>query len=180
MDNAYASIVATVAAIASAGALYLHWIRWRHDQRSKSLIVKVTPSTQSPSVGDWSAVTLTLRSRSNTGYTAKRISVLWPPSGRLAWRESLFTVAGEHDWDELQFQEPAHSPRQLEAALVVSHAGQKSAFHPQAHFRTAYGDKESAEFFLKRNGRGRVLLAIDIEPEDISEPPFTRRRWISL
>ncbi|KQX42407.1 hypothetical protein ASD04_00080 [Devosia sp. Root436] len=174
----YATIVSTFAALGSAGALYLHWIRWKHDQRSKSLIVRVEATAGGWDAINWQHTTLSMRSRSNAGYTAKKIRIWWPPSGRIARHQDLFTVPGDHEWDQKSFKEPANAGRHLETSLTVTHAGQKSAFHPQGHLQTAFGDHEKANFYVKRQGQGRMLLAIDIEPEDDAERPFTRCRTV--
>jgi len=42
------------------------------------------------------------------------------------------------------------------------------------------GDTHSEEFYVKRRGSGRLIIAIDITPEDDSERPFTRRKWLNL
>jgi hypothetical protein len=173
----YAAIVSTCAAVASLCALYLHWKRWRHDQRTRSLIVRLEVGSESEAIDRWRPSTITLRSRANTGYTANSVRVLWPPSGEIAVHYDLFAEKLDAPWEEPVYRAPDLRLRHMEIDLTVAHAGQGSRIHPQGGFRIAYGDKESQRVFLRRRGHGRMLVAIAITPEDDSERSFNRYKF---
>lgn len=176
----YATLVSTFAALASIGALYLHWTRWRHDQRTKSLIVRLQLGNETEVIGGWWPCRITLRSRANTGYTADKIQVLWPPSGEVAMRENLFTENPEEAWGDPVYRAPDNRMRGQVLHLIVAHSGQSSRIHPQGGYRIAYGEKESEDVFLRRSGNGRIIVAINITPEDDSERPFTRIKAVRV
>jgi len=174
----YANIVSTVAALAAGGSLYLHWVRWRHDQRNKTLIVRAEiEEDEEAEYHGWNRLCITLRSRSNIGYQARTARVIWPPSGRIVGFSDAMKETG--DFNEPQFHKPEKATRVAALDLMVAHSGQVSKFGGGG-YRVAYGERESDTVFIRRNGRGRMLLAINIEPEDDSERPLTSRKWVRV
>ena len=172
----YATIVSTFAALASAGALYLHWRRWRHDTKSRSLIVRMERFERNDGCNGWNGFDLVLRSRSNIGYRAVAARVIWPPSGRIArWWDCHKT----DDSGNFEFMEPPQPERSISVNLDVAHSG-VSATRSGSGRVISPGDKSSQAVYLYRRGNGRLVIAIDIDPEDDGERKFIRYKQVMI
>jgi hypothetical protein len=176
----YANVVATLAALASAGALYLHWLRWRHDQRSRSLIVRAALQHDPEATDGWHLITVSMRSRSDSGYTAESIKVVWPPSGRIEGWWECNPENPNSPYHERKFAAPSAPKRMVKTSLAVAHAGQQTVRSQHGGPIRQVGDRNSSEFYVTRSGSGIVLLAIVISPEDDAERTFTRYKRIRL
>jgi hypothetical protein len=176
----YANIVSTFAAVAAAGGLWLHWQRWRHDQRTKSLIVRAEIKPDEDAKEGWQKLFVTFRSRADTGYKAERLRILWPPSGRVAGWWICHKDNPEGPMHGHVFSAPESPGRSTQIGLAVAHARQQAHRESWGGLTMGTGDTHSEEFYVKRRGSGRLIIAIDITPEDDSERPFTRRKWLNL
>lgn len=174
----YAAIVSTLAAIASAGSLYLHWVKWKADRKSKSLILNIRKKPSKGLPEGWHSLSLSMRSRSDTGYTANRFRVLWPPTARTVdWWDCHVNVSGS-----MLFAEPERGKliRQMPLNVQVAHAG-KSQVRAFGHGPiVSPGDTTSSDIFVFSNKGSRVLVSVHVAPEDDTESHIIRRKWIRL
>jgi hypothetical protein len=169
--------MSTLAGVVGGLGLWLHWLRWRHDQLTKSLIVRVTKGAADPRSVPWQSFTVSIRSRANSGYKVGNVRVIWPPSGRI--------TPSHVCWDEYDaaagtylFKAPENPKRHALASIEVSHAGQANQIHASGGFRSKIGDSHSQEFLITRKRPGVVLIGIDVIPEDETIKPFTRIKRI--
>ena len=173
----YAETLSTIATVLAGGSLYLHWRRWRHDQRTKSLIVRIEAKRGDDIPDHWRRLTITFRSRANTGYKAERLRIWWPPSGRVAGWQDCFKQY-DTQWGEHRFVEPEKPGGSLNLNLAVAHVSQQPRQQGGGGYAMGTGDTHSQDVFITHRGTGRMLVSIGVTPEDDSERSFTRTKWI--
>lgn len=173
----YAEIVSTGAALAAAGSLFLHWMRWQEDRRAKALVVKMKITGPLEGAPAWHSLQITMRSRSNLGYSGESLRVLWPPSGRVVTGESMFTQDGLGSYTVVNV--PEKPKRRVEPALSVSHSGKQRSPQSWGGYVSGSGDEDSTVVYVTRRGKGRMLVSMEVKAEDASSFA-TYRRWLRI
>lgn len=171
----YADVMSTVAGAVAVLGLWLHWISWKHERKSKRPILKVNATSNG--ADGWRRLRVTLRSRDNLGYKVKSARVLWPRAARIAnGFENLATGAA----GQRTFKSPDQPMRHCKMNLRVRHAGKEpsSSYGQFKHFGT--GDTETEEIYILVHEKNRrALLSMSVETED-QESSISKRVWVDL
>lgn len=168
----YAEAISTIAIIASAASLWLHWRRYRRDLREKEPEIICT-ETDIPELPGWTKLTVKMRNRASYSIKADHARVLWPPEARIVGIGAARVPEKDPFNPSLKLRVPDKSFRKMPLRLAVAHAGVTDR-RQGAHLEIGTVDTHSTDLLVFSRRSSSVWIRISFTALDKSITVRTR------
>lgn len=149
MPIGYADAIATIALLISLGSLALHWHAWRREQASRSPIVDAEVIPGDRFKAPWCVLRVSLRSRSNEGFTMTMRRIDKPKRAWIIPRRLGLGDNPDGNWHPQVATLPVSASNSAIPRLAVAQAGANEGLSGGRREAMGIGDSHHEDFLIR-------------------------------